>query len=151
MSVKTIILMCAALTLAAPVSATEYTRLNAKQLTKHYAGQTELGEYSNYTSRSDTVMYTEIHNEDGTIAYKEGDFSSTGIWYVTEKDQICYRYNEANGLGRAQCFWIYEADGCYYSFSRKPALLKKTPERYERWGSRGVIKGSGHTCAALVI
>ncbi len=150
MRIQTSVLIIAALAIAAPASAADYTRLNAEQLKEHYSGQTKLGEYSSYTSRSDTVMYTEVHNEDGTVTYKEGKFSSTGIWYVSDKGEMCYRYDGTNGRGRPHCFWIYVSEGCYYSYSQKPALLKKAPERYERWGARGVMEGSGNSCAALV-
>lgn len=123
---------------------------------KHLKGQTlrevfsdtmMVGEYRTQRGDTNTFNYTEYHFKNGTSDYKEGALHDTGLWNIVGKDKICYKYPKSKTYTRTYCFFVYEANGCYYKYSVYNMGLNG-PRSWDAWSSRAIRKGSGGSCAA---
>ena len=124
----------------------DYAPITAEQLKQLLTGNTITGEYRFMRERTKTYNFSELHHPDGTTDYEEGPVKSKGVWYTLGKHKICYKYpNDPNMDTGISCFWVYKQDTCYYSYTRD-AMSLKGPRRFEDWGARWIIKGSGGSC-----
>lgn len=108
-----------------------------------------IGEYRAYRDKTKTNDYTEFHYKDGSTDYKEGPQNERGIWNIVGQDKICYRYPESAFYTQTYCFFVYEAEGCYYKYSLQ-AMGLGGPRSYDYWSSRAFRKGSGKSCTAPI-
>jgi len=152
-TVQKIILVIAVLFLASlvPYGAPQakenaYTPITTEQLKTMLRGNTITGEYRFMRERTKTYNFSEHHHADGTTDYVEGPVKAKGVWYTLGQHKICYKYpNDPNMGNGTSCFWVYKQDTCYYGYGID-AMSLKGPRRFEDWGARWIVKGSGGTC-----
>ncbi len=123
-----------------------YAPIPSEKIRQILGGKTIIGEYRFMRERTKTYNFSEVHHQDGSTDYVEGPVKSKGVWYTLGSHKICYKYpNDPNMGNGISCFWVYRQDTCYYSYSRAVMGLQG-PRRFEDWGARWIIKGSGGSC-----
>ena len=127
-----------------------YKRITGDDLQGIYSGQTMIGEYVTRKGGIKHYKFTEYHRPNGKTDYIEtGADTVKGEWKVIGGDKICYTYPGNTTFNQTYCFFVYENDGCYYSYAFAQMTLKG-PMSWDYWTSRAVSKGSGASCAAGV-
>jgi len=128
----------------------KYQRITGENLQKVYSGQTMVGEYVTRQGGINHYKFTEYHDPDGTTDYIETDADTVkGVWKIIGGDKICYTYPGNSTFDKTYCFFVYENDGCYYSYALGQMTLNG-PMSWDYWTSRAISKGSGNSCSAGV-
>jgi len=121
-------------------------RITGDDLTAQFSGKTHDGAYNFSLGGDARDFYTERHNKDGTVLYKEGGDSVEGRWGVFN-DVLCYYYVNSNVTGG--CFRVYQVENCYYFYSDN---LPDDPNEIEGdfWTARSTLKGERQECEAAI-
>jgi hypothetical protein len=121
-------------------------RIMGDDIAAHFSGKTHAGAYNFSRGGDARDFYTERHNEDGTVFYKEGNTSAHGRWGVFN-DVLCYYYVESQVSGG--CFRVYRVENCYYFYSDN---LPDDPDEIEGdfWTARSTLKGERQKCEAAI-
>jgi len=121
-------------------------RITGDDLKLHFSGKTHAGAYNFSLAGEARDFYTERHNKDGTVFYKEGAQSTAGRWGVFG-DILCYYYTDAEFNGG--CFRVYRIENCYYFYSNN---LPDNPDEIEGdfWTARSTLKGERQKCEAAI-
>lgn len=91
-------------------------------------------------------FYTETHNADGTLSYKEDGATEPGRWFL-RKDTLCFMY-PSNQLAGG-CFRVYQIKNCYYFYSTtRSQVPHETGEPY--WTARSVKMGERAGCERAI-
>ena len=104
--------------------------IDGQALAARYQGVTIKGIYS-VTPHTDQ-RYVEHFSADGKTRYKEGDFTSTGRWYV-QGDLLCFRYDESPE--EEHCGYEFEYGDCIISYSRYEPIIGGKPVNAAGWSS----------------
>jgi len=121
-------------------------RIVGDDLKSHFDGKTHAGAYNFSLAGEARDFYTERHNKDGTVFYKEGNVSTNGRWGVFG-DILCYYYTNAEFNGG--CFRVYQVENCYYFYSDS---LPDNPDEIDGdfWTARSTLKGERQKCEAAI-
>jgi len=121
-------------------------RITGDDLEGQFSGQTHAGAYNFSLGGDARDFYTERHNKDGTVLYKEGDSRAEGRWGVFN-DVLCYYYTNSNINGG--CFRVYRIENCYYFYSDS---LPDDPNEIDGnfWTARSTLKGERQKCEAAI-
>ena len=104
--------------------------IEGKALAERYQGETIKGIYS-ITPHTDQ-RYVEHFSKDGKTRYKEGEFASTGRWYV-KGDLLCFRYDEIPN--EEHCGYEFEYGDCIISYSSYMPIIGGKPANPAGWSS----------------
>lgn len=121
-------------------------RLMQADIITSFSGITHTGAYNFNKDGNPGNRYSEWHNADGRILYREGMGVAKGRW-AAARDMMCYDYdNPVMGSG---CFRVYKLGTCYYFYSA--SLIEKDDElERDYWTARSVRKGDRATCEDMV-
>ena len=121
-------------------------QLTADELKSVFSDVTMDGAYNFGRNGKAQSFYTEDHNADGTLTYKEDDLVEPGRWFVS-KDTLCFMY-PSNRLAGG-CFRVYQIKNCYYFYSaRRRQVDYETGESY--WTARSVKMGERARCEQAI-
>ena len=123
----------------------DYHALTQKEYKALLGGKTIKGEYRFARKRTQTFLFEERHNQDGTTDYKEGPLRSKGLWFTLGTHKICYKYPNDKDILGTSCFWVYLSKGCYYGYSLSEMSLMG-PRDFDDWSARWIVKGDGGSC-----
>ncbi|MCF6219976.1 MAG: hypothetical protein L3J65_02590 [Robiginitomaculum sp.] len=123
-----------------------FTQMKGDALRAVFTDTMMVGEYRQYRDLTRTFNYTEFHSKDGTTDYVEGRKKEDGRWKIIGNEKICYKYPGSRYYSQTYCFYVFNADGCYYKFTPENMTLNRNPRNRNRWSSRAVRKGAGGTC-----
>ncbi len=123
-----------------------FTQMKGDALRAVFTDTMMVGEYRQYRDLTRTFNYTEYHRKDGTTDYIEGRKKEDGRWKIIGNEKICYKYPGSRYYSQTYCFYVFNADGCYYKFTPENMTLNRNPRNRNRWSSRAVRKGAGGTC-----
>ena len=104
--------------------------IDGQTLAERYKGATVKGIY-NITPHTDQ-RYAERFTADGKTDYREGDFASTGRWYV-KGDLLCFRYDEIPE--EEHCGFEFEYGDCIISYSSYMPIIGGKPANPAAWSS----------------
>jgi len=127
-----------------------FTQMKGEALRAVFSDTMMVGEYREYRNITRTFNYTEYHSKDGKTDYIEGRKREAGRWKIVGDEKICYKYPNSRYYTQTYCFYVFNADGCYYKFTPSNMTLKRRPKNWDKWSSRAVRKGAGGSCAAPV-
>ena len=121
-------------------------RITGDELELHFKGLTHSGAYNFTRSGEARAFYTERHNIDGTVLYKEDELTADGRWGVFN-DILCYYYTNKDMVGG--CFRVYRVENCYYFYSNS---LPDDPNEIDGdfWTARSTRKGERQKCEAAL-
>ena len=121
-------------------------RLTSAEIIDNFSGVTHTGAYNFNQEGNPGNRYSEWHNADGRLLYREGTAIATGRW-TSARDMMCYYYdNEAFTSG---CFRVYKLGTCFYFYSAN--FVEKDDELdRDYWTARSVRKGNRATCEDMV-
>lgn len=113
------------------------------QLFKAFSSTTHIGAYRRYLAIYGAQQFTETYNADGTLDYEANGVVSKGVWEIRE-NQICFDYFNPDFL--PGCFYVVEAEGCYYSYEAYETRPKPVAGR-DPWWIRSYVEGTEPECA----
>lgn len=116
-------------------------------LKKALSGKTLEGFYQSEDVLAGNQSYEETYQKNGTLLYKEGDFTDRGKWWVSN-NQLCHNY-DIDVPKIDHCFFIYKENNCFYYFESYFARTGKMKHAQE-WNNRSIVKGEGKTCELLI-
>lgn len=121
-------------------------RIVGDELELHFKGLTHSGAYNFTLAGEARAFYTEQHNIDGTVLYKENELIADGRWGVFN-NILCYYYTNATLTGG--CFRVYRVENCYYFYSN---TLPDDPSEIDGdfWTARSTHKGERQKCEAAL-
>lgn len=121
-------------------------RIMGDELEPHFSGKTHAGAYNFSLEGQARDFYTEQHNKDGTLLYKEGPNRAEGRWGIFG-DVLCYYYTGSDINGG--CFRVYRVENCYYFYTD---TLPDDPKEIisDFWTARSTIKGERQRCEAAI-
>lgn len=108
--------------------------MTGDELKARLRGKTVAGIYG--LTMHDDQRYTETFNADGTMNYRERDFTSSGRWF-TKGNKLCFAYTERRGA--PFCFYEFKYGSCVVTYSDGRALVAGKPAAVERWSAVQVV------------
>ncbi len=121
-------------------------QLTAEEIKSVFSNVTMDGAYNFGRNGKAQSFYTEKHNADGTLSYKEDGTVEPGRWFV-RKDSICYMYPSNQMAGG--CFRVYQVKNCYYFYdAARRQVPYETGEAY--WTARSVKMGERAGCEKAI-